>query len=144
MVSVKGIVDEVREASRQQTLGIDQVAKAIAQMEKVTQTTAAKAEESAAASEELNAQADEAMAVISRLEWLVGGVRTGDASSAPARTGAAKPAAKAAKLLKLSSRTIGRNPSPDDRIPMDDTGPKQLGARNPAWRTSRPPKRDGP
>ena len=54
---VKGLVDEVSVASRQQAQGIDQVSQAIAQMEKVTQTTAATAEESAAASEELNAQA---------------------------------------------------------------------------------------
>ena len=55
---VKGLVDEVSVASRQQSQGIDQVSQAIAQMEKVTQTTAATAEESAAASEELNAQAE--------------------------------------------------------------------------------------
>ena len=61
---MKAIVQEVREASRQQTQGIDQVTQAIAQMEKVTQTTAATAEESAAASEELNAQAEGSMAVV--------------------------------------------------------------------------------
>ena len=69
---VKGIVDEVREASRQQTDGMDQVSHAISQMEKVTQTTAATAEESAAASEELNAQAESAMKVVRELERLVG------------------------------------------------------------------------
>src|SRR5207244_57671 len=54
ITSVKGLVDEDSVASRQQAQGIDQVSQAIAQMEKVTQTTAATAEESAAASEELN------------------------------------------------------------------------------------------
>ena len=44
---VKGIVQEVREASQQQTQGIDQVSQSIAQMERVTQSTAATAEESA-------------------------------------------------------------------------------------------------
>ena len=53
--------------------GIDQVAQASAQMEKVTQTTAATAEESAAASEELNAQAESALAVVRQLETMVGG-----------------------------------------------------------------------
>ena len=41
-------------------------------MEKVTQTTAATAEESAAASEELSAQAETAMDVVRQLETLVG------------------------------------------------------------------------
>ena len=46
----------------------------MAQMEKVTQTTAATAEESAAASEELNAQAETSMAAVRRLEDIVGSV----------------------------------------------------------------------
>ena len=72
VVTVKGLVDEVSEASRQQAQGIDQVAQAIAQMEKVTQTTAATAEESAASSEELKSQAEGALQVVRRLEALVG------------------------------------------------------------------------
>jgi methyl-accepting chemotaxis protein/methyl-accepting chemotaxis protein-1 (serine sensor receptor) len=75
---VKGIVEEVREASRQQTQGLDQVSQAIAQMEKVTHTTAATAEESAAASEELRGQAEASQGVVSRLEELVGVTRSGD------------------------------------------------------------------
>ena len=70
---IKGIVAEVSSASHQQSQGIDQVTQAIAQMEKVTQTTAATAEESAAASEELNAQAELSMNVVGQLQLLVGG-----------------------------------------------------------------------
>ena len=44
-------------------------------MEKVTQTTAATAEESAAAGEELSAQAETAMEVVTRLASLVGSTR---------------------------------------------------------------------
>ncbi len=73
VIRVKGIVEEVREASMQQTSGIDQVSQAIAQMEKVTQSTAATAEESAAASEELDAQAETAMSVVRDLQVLVRG-----------------------------------------------------------------------
>jgi methyl-accepting chemotaxis protein len=75
-VKVKGLIDEVSVASQQQSQGIDQVSQAIAQMEKVTQGTAATAEESAAASEELNAQAETSMALVSGLAQLVGGVNT--------------------------------------------------------------------
>lgn len=65
---VKGIVEEVRESSQQQTQGIEQVSHAMAAMEKVTQNTAATAEESASASEELNAQAEAAIAVVAKLD----------------------------------------------------------------------------
>ena len=45
----------------------------MSQMEQVTQSTAATAEESAAASEELSAQASGTMDVVGRLASLVGG-----------------------------------------------------------------------
>ena len=48
VIKVKTLVDEVSEAARQQTQGIDQITQAISQMEKVTQNTAASAEEGAA------------------------------------------------------------------------------------------------
>jgi hypothetical protein len=79
---VKGLVDEVSESSRQQAQGIGQVSQAIAQMEKVTQTTAATAEESAAASEELNAQAETSRELVSQLRVLAGH-RTADATRVP-------------------------------------------------------------
>jgi methyl-accepting chemotaxis protein len=44
VAKARGLVDEVSVASRQQAQGIDQVTQAIAQMEKVTQGTAATAE----------------------------------------------------------------------------------------------------
>jgi hypothetical protein len=76
VAEVKRIVEGVREASEQQTMGIEQVAQAIVQMEKVTQTTAATAEEGAAASEELNAQAESSMEVVRRLGQMIGGAQT--------------------------------------------------------------------
>ena len=85
VTKVKGLVEEVSVASRQQAQGIDQVSQAVAQMEKVTQTTAATAEESAAASEELNAQAEASMGVVERLEALVGGA-SARRSAAPSRS----------------------------------------------------------
>lgn len=54
---VEQMVAEVNEASRQQVQGIQNVTNAIAQVKAVTQTTAASAEESAAAAEQLSAQA---------------------------------------------------------------------------------------
>jgi methyl-accepting chemotaxis protein/methyl-accepting chemotaxis protein-1 (serine sensor receptor) len=73
VTQIKSLVDEVSVASKQQALGIDQVTQTIHQMERVTQTSAATAEESAGAYEQLNAQADLTMALVNRLELMVGG-----------------------------------------------------------------------
>jgi methyl-accepting chemotaxis protein len=69
---VKVLVDEVNLGSQEQSRGIDQITKAVAQMEKVTQGSAANAEESAAASEQLSAQAQALDQVVVRLGSLVG------------------------------------------------------------------------
>jgi methyl-accepting chemotaxis protein len=86
VTQAKKLVDDVSGASRQQTQGIDQVSKAIGQLEHLTQSTAANSEECAAASEELNAQAEVTMSVVARLQAFVGGkARAGaGADSAPA------------------------------------------------------------
>jgi len=115
---VKGIVDEVREASRQQTQGIDQVAQAIAQMEKVTQTTAATAEESAAASEELNAQAESATVVVRQLQSLVGGTRTEHVAPAPVKRSKPTAVKKVVQLPSVKSRVR----SAEQELPLQQTG----------------------
>ena len=119
---VKGLIDEVSIASRQQAQGIDQVTQAISQMEQVTQTTAATAEESAAASEELNAQAEESMSVVARLDALVGHHAAGampTAGRAPARRGQAS--AKVVRMTPGVSRAA-RPATAEEQIPMGDTG----------------------
>jgi methyl-accepting chemotaxis protein len=70
---VDELVAEVSSASREQTQGITQVNTAVGQMDKVTQSNAASAEESAAAAEELNAQAYAMKDSVSQLLKLVGG-----------------------------------------------------------------------
>ncbi|MFI5381389.1 MAG: methyl-accepting chemotaxis protein, partial [Tepidisphaerales bacterium] len=61
---VNSLVGEISAASQEQTTGIDQVNKAVSQMDKVTQSNAANAEESASASEELSAQAEQMKAIV--------------------------------------------------------------------------------
>jgi methyl-accepting chemotaxis protein len=73
VLKVKTLVVDVSAASQQQAQGVDQISQAMAGMEKVTQTTAVTAEESAAASEQLSAQAETSMRVVRQLEALVGG-----------------------------------------------------------------------
>jgi methyl-accepting chemotaxis protein len=76
--SVQGLsalVQEVSEATRQQANGLEQVRQSVIQMEHVTQNTAATAEESAAASEELNSLAATATQMVEDLEQLIGGFK---------------------------------------------------------------------
>jgi methyl-accepting chemotaxis protein len=54
---VGNLVDEIAAASQEQAQGIDQISKAVMEMDKVVQQTAANAEESASASEEMSGQA---------------------------------------------------------------------------------------
>jgi len=70
---VKTLVSEVNLGSQEQTRGIEQVAKAVLQMEKVTQANAASAEESASAATELKAQSGALKTVVARLNSMVGG-----------------------------------------------------------------------
>ncbi len=69
---VDNLVAEVATASQQQSEGIGQVTVAISQMDKVTQANAAGAEQTAAAAEQLNAQAADLQQAARRLAALVG------------------------------------------------------------------------
>lgn len=70
---VKILVDEINMGSQEQARGIDQIGKAIVQMEQVTQGTAASAEESASAAEELTAQSATLKDLVHSLAAMVGG-----------------------------------------------------------------------
>ncbi|MGQ9695559.1 MAG: methyl-accepting chemotaxis protein [Thermodesulfobacteriota bacterium] len=74
---VRELIEGITAASQEQAHGIEQVSKAIAEMEKVVQKNAASAEESAAAAEELNAQAKIMKGYVDELEALLG-ARNGD------------------------------------------------------------------
>jgi methyl-accepting chemotaxis protein len=98
---VKMLVDEVEASSKEQSQGIQQIAKAVAEMEQVTQKTAANAEESASASEELSAQSQALMAVVVQLQTMVG-AGVGAGSSAVSRQAApvAKRAVRAVQITR--------------------------------------------
>ena len=68
-----GLVGEISSACQEQNQGIGQVNVAVTQMDKVTQSNAANAEESASAAEELNAQADGLKEAVGDLLRLVDG-----------------------------------------------------------------------
>jgi methyl-accepting chemotaxis protein len=70
---VDELVAEVAQASTEQRQGVEQVALAVGQMDKITQANAANAEESASASEELSAQAISLTEIVGEVLMLAGG-----------------------------------------------------------------------
>jgi len=66
------LVEEMNLGSQEQARGIDQISKAMAQMEQVTQRNAANAEQGAAAAEELTAQAKAMTDSVDKLIEMVG------------------------------------------------------------------------
>jgi methyl-accepting chemotaxis protein/methyl-accepting chemotaxis protein-1 (serine sensor receptor) len=123
----KALVDEVHLGSREQSQGIEQIGKAIVQMEQVTQGTAASAEEGASAAEELNAQSETLKGIVSRLSALVEGAgqrrdpmphhlpHASKSKPVPERRAMAHAGAKPPSPLPATSRADARN-----SFPMDD------------------------
>ena len=69
---IKTLVGDVNRGSQEQASGVEQVGRAIVQMESVTRNTAASAEESAAAAEELTAQSAAMKGIVNGLIAMVG------------------------------------------------------------------------
>ena len=127
------LIDEIATASQEQAHGISQINIAITEMDRVTQQTAANAEESASASEELNAQAEQMKVYVADLELVVGGSGKGGSvhhlSAAPVKKVVklagpvprhlvpvkAKPVG--AKALAVHKGTVIR---PDQVIPLEE------------------------
>jgi methyl-accepting chemotaxis protein/methyl-accepting chemotaxis protein-1 (serine sensor receptor) len=68
----KTLVDEVDAASNEQSAGIEQISKAFAQIDTITQKAAANAEHGAAASKQLDEQSRALMSVVNQLEAMAG------------------------------------------------------------------------
>jgi methyl-accepting chemotaxis protein len=125
------LVAEIAAATNEQAQGIDQVNSAVGQMDKVTQSNAANAEESASASEELSAQAEQMTRVVGELSALVSGSNSVP-TAAPRKSISAKRGPKPAHLLtsdhafhqiagsapKSKGKTI--TASAKHAIPLDD------------------------
>ena len=101
------LIGEVSAASEEQSKGIGQIGAAVMQMDKVTQSNAANAEESASASEELYAQAKELGEMVMSLVSVVKG-RGAESESAPASF-AAHPA-RNESALSVHARPHGSQP----------------------------------
>ncbi|WP_263373474.1 methyl-accepting chemotaxis protein [Granulicella aggregans] len=121
--SLSTLVDEVSHGSQEQSAGIGQIGRALSQMENVTQTTAASAEEGAAAAEELNAQSESMKELTSRLNEMIGATLGSSLSSRPSRIAANVksarriPAPFAGKVRPFRSKAAG---SAEASFPMED------------------------
>jgi methyl-accepting chemotaxis protein len=104
---VDTLVNEVVAASKEQNTGTSQVSTDVAQMDKVTQDTAASAEECASAAEELSSQAVALQDAVNELQLLVHGdkVTTAPAAApAPKKAHPVRTAAPAAKPVRSQPR----------------------------------------
>jgi methyl-accepting chemotaxis protein len=132
------LIGEIAAASREQAQGIDQINKAVSEMDKVVQHNAATAEESASAAEEMNAQAEQMKAFVRDLVGIVSG---GGASQARApKSKPTQPEGPPKQTLSLKVRSAvakatdsrgngkqkgllpprGKDGSPAQLIPFDD------------------------
>jgi methyl-accepting chemotaxis protein/methyl-accepting chemotaxis protein-1 (serine sensor receptor) len=122
VTEVKRLVDNVSVASGQQAHGIEQVLQTIRQMERLTQTTAATAEESAAASEQLNAQADGTMLLVRRLEAMVGQVQSPSPAQARVKPIVARHGARITPLIPAGERTVRHGVARDKPASLPASG----------------------
>jgi methyl-accepting chemotaxis protein/methyl-accepting chemotaxis protein-1 (serine sensor receptor) len=134
--SVKDLMGSVRDGSQEQSRNIDQISAAVAQMQKVTQNTAASAEQGAAASQELTAHAQSMRSSVNELQMLVAGGAGADSGydagyvSAPARRHAPAARNMTAPARPTVKRVVAeRRPEPvgaatragDHAFPLDDS-----------------------
>ncbi len=75
------LIKEIDSAMQEQAQGIEQINRAIAEMDKITQQSAANAEETASAAEELSAQAAQMESLVTEIYSVIGGGARGDSFS---------------------------------------------------------------
>lgn len=127
-LKVSSLVSEIATASHEQTSGIDQVNKAVTEMDHVVQQNAANSEESASAAEELKTLADITRAYVNELRMLVGGKGVKHTvvkeMSAPAATPKLVqkelplPTANSERKTNKNQKEVAM--SPEQTIPFDD------------------------
>ena len=118
------MIKEIHQASQEQMQGIQQIASAVGSMDKVTQGTAASAEESASAAEELNAQAQQMKVFVHDLITVIGG-RNGNTIAASG----ALPYQRSNNPAQRKTTLPGKGPAaamgaksirPDQLIPLEE------------------------
>jgi len=120
-IKVGELVAEISAASNEQSTGIDQITRAVAEMDKVVQQSAANAEETASAAEEMNAQAEQVRQVAKVLLDVVGGeegMSAGPSAAAPERRRLAAPALT--RRVQRQATATAKKKSAEQLIPFHD------------------------
>ena len=116
---VSQLIGEIADASDSQTHGLEQINAAVGEMDKVTQSNAAYAEESATAAEELNAQSEELAQMVQELTSLIRGGRGnagGFQADTPSRPG---PASRVAESRPVHATTKAPKVQPLETLSQD-------------------------
>jgi len=107
------LVGEIATASQEQNQGIGQVNSAVSQMDKITQSNASSAEETASASHELNNQARILSEAVSSLHALVGGgANVGTTADDEMAAPVVAPSRTNGTTLRMTPPARGRKPQP--------------------------------
>jgi len=129
------LVAEIAAASNEQAQGIDQINKAVCDVDRVTQQNSASSEESASTAEEMSAQAEEMKAFVDELVFLVDGSikedkrwqnRTKEIINLAAKAdpdGGEKRLSKSSVLMEDGRKTVPKaraEVAPEQIIPLDD------------------------
>ncbi len=127
-VKVGDLVSEIAAASNEQAQGIEQVNRAVAEMDKVVQQVASSGEESAGTSEEMSAQAAQMKAVVAELVHLVTGAVNAAVDEKPGTMKPLMPHPRrlaagikpAATVTRPVSAAPNREVKPEQVIPLND------------------------
>ena len=115
---VEELVKEIAVASAEQAQGINQINKAVTELDRVTQQNASTAEESASAAEQMNAQSTQMEGIVRRLVVIIQGQgNVQKKRRSPANTQNSEPAQKAAVPHQMIRKTPVRA--------LPDAGKKQ-------------------
>lgn len=119
---VSEVVNNISVASKEQAEGLNQVTKAVSQMDQLTQKNAASAEESAAASEELSARAESFKDMVRELQQVVGG----GAIEHQASVGMPAKSVNIDKVPAAHKPKLTKTPVEEKRSSLNTKGPKVL------------------
>jgi len=121
VTKVTDIVAEISASAKEQAGGIDQVNRAVTEMNKVTQQNAANSEESSSAAAELSSQSEELAAMIGAFQL------AREPSGAGHHPGSSKADKRLPPVQRGAQRTNGKSgkngsssPKPEDIIPLDE------------------------
>lgn len=112
VAQVANLLQGISNASQEQAQGVEQVNTAVAQMDRVTQSNAAGAEQSASAAEELSAQSTTLRHMVGRLKAVVTGAKAGSGTGNTVVRKTVKAARENASVAQLPKKKVASTAPP--------------------------------